>query len=162
MNYCPHCGTALEPASRFCSACGADLQPVESSAMQKSDPAGLTTLCILSLVGSIFGLFRSWIYASLSIAISHNEDWRTWGFIAMNLLTMTGAALMIARRMNGLYIYTAGQVGYLFLTLYTTFHISSEVHELSGLAIMLSMVFFLPALSFLILFWMPFSKQHLR
>src|ERR1051326_5806028 len=98
MNYCPNCGSALEPSSRFCSSCGTNIQPIENPGDQKSDPGGLTTLCILSLVGSLFGLFRSWIYASVSIAISHDENWRTWGFIVMNLVTMTGAALMIARR----------------------------------------------------------------
>ncbi|MFN5416171.1 MAG: zinc ribbon domain-containing protein [Flavobacteriia bacterium] len=164
MKFCIHCGIEIYKNSKYCSSCGKPQSEMVSGVIiestdfndleKKGNFTFLTTLGILTLVGSIIGIFRGLLYQSFA-SINHygNPDYiRGWLFVAVNIGTIAGAIVLLFKKKAGLYIYTFFQLVYLCLIIWTTSVYFDSKHS-NMFAVTIAMFFFLPSLAFLIMYW---------
>ena len=70
MKSCAACNAEIEEGFNFCKICGTDQNAYQNDLI-KSNTTYLTILCILTIVGSLFGIARGmqFIIAGISIVI---------------------------------------------------------------------------------------------
>ena len=158
MKSCIACNAEIEEGFNFCKICGSNQNAPQNNVIKK-DSALITVLCILTIIGSLFGILRGWLYELVS-TVGHNDYFRGWIYIFANIGTLVGAILMLKRKKSGLNLYTVFQSIYILTVIYAT--IVYEVSDFEGLAIVLSMFFLIPSIVFLILYWKKMNTKHLN
>lgn len=160
MEKCIRCNTPIETGTSFCPACGAD-QRFGPGANQSS--VLLIVLCVLTLVGSVFQLFRGMLYELVAAADNNSEYIRGWIYSITAVVTIIGAIMMLQKQLKGLYVYTAGQVIYLLTCFWaTSVYMNDPDFGGEGIVIAISSLFIIPAIIFLIVFWGNECKRVLR
>ena len=135
----------------------------------KSSSAILNTLCVLTLIGSVFTILRAFVY----FAISSMADGQTWAdlmnvrgslYLLTSIGTIIGAVKMLNKEMLGLHVYTVSQVIYLITIFFALSYYLDEFKSNFGdqFAIMLVMFFVVPSVVILALYWTQMAKQHLK
>jgi hypothetical protein len=160
MRICQRCNATIEDATNFCPACGTDQRfgrrETQSSTL-------LIVLSILTIIGSVFQLFRGMLYELVAAADNNDEYIRGWIYSITAIMTIIGAIMMLQKQLNGLYLYTAGQVIYLLTCFWaTSVYMNDPDFGGEGIVIAIASVFIVPAIIFLIVFWTDGCKRVLR
>lgn len=158
MKSCVACNAEIEEGFNFCKVCGSKQNSIQNDLL-KSNTTLLTILCALTIIGSLFGIARGWLYELVS-TVGNNNYYRGWIYIFANIGTLTGAILMLKRKKTGLHVYSIFQVIYIVTVIYAT--IVYETSDFEGLAIVASMFFLIPSIVFLILYWQKTITKHLN
>ena len=158
MKSCIACNGEIEVGFNFCKICGTN-QNVEQNDLIKTNTTFFTILCVLTIVGSLFGIARGWIYELVS-TMGDDGYYRGWIYIITSIGTLAGAIMMLKKELKGLYLYSVSQGVYILTVIYTT--ILYETSEFEGFALIISMLFLVPAIVFLILYWQTMFKKHLK
>lgn len=180
MKYCTKCGSVLQDDANFCVNCGAPQQPVYPPVqpVREPDNGALATLCILTIIGSVFGILKGLFYESLDLdslgIFSHGYFILGYLSAATCVGTLTGAVYMLKRQRKGYTIYVVAQVMNILLSLWRTigfnFWQSNEAdtfgnyhsyasHAISSFSIFLGAFFTLPSIVFIILYTTLVRKQ---
>ncbi|AWH85556.1 hypothetical protein HYN59_10735 [Flavobacterium album] len=160
MEKCIRCNTPLEPGANFCPVCGTDQR---FGSREKEGSTLLIVLCILTVVGSVFQMFRGMLYEIVADADNNNEYIRGWIYAITAVVTTIGAIMMFQKQLKGLYVYTAGQAIYLLTCFWATSVYLDDVTDSDRILVwIISSIFIIPAIIFLILFWMNDCKRVLR
>ena len=161
MKYCSKCGKPLDNNSNYCSSCGiAQNLEVGTGIKDKSLPGIITTLGVITLLGSAFGMLRGLFYqAAANIfenVIHHDEDnLRGYILVFLNFGTCIAAIFMFKLKRIGFYLYLLFQLLYLIFTYYiTTFYTNPEENITDGipLSVIFSAFFWLPSVIMLVLY----------
>jgi hypothetical protein len=158
MKSCIACNAEIEDGFNFCKICGSN-QKAQKNDSIKSKGLLLTILCVLTIIGSLFGIVRGWIYELVS-TVGNDDYFRGWIYIFANIGTLVGAILMLKRKKIGLHLYSVFQVIYILTVIYAT--VIYEVSDFEGLAIVASMFFLIPSIVFLILYWQKKIVKYLH
>lgn len=163
MKYCINCGESIEPTVQFCPHCGTN--QITPSPDIKASRALLITLCILTLIGSVFTILRATIY----LMIASEESWelmtvRGLLYLLTSIGTIIGAVQMLNRKLMGLYIYSVSQGIYLLTVFFALSYYLNEIGDALGdqFAVVVAMFFIVPSVTILVLYWTPMAKQHLE
>ncbi|WP_420574287.1 hypothetical protein [Kordia sp.] len=173
MKNCINCNHPIEETSHFCPNCGAN-QGVKVVYVQNNNtnnnnkPVYLIVLCTLTICGSLFTIARALLYEFFA-AITEDDGIATRGiiYIISSCGTIIGAVLMLARKLLGLYIYSVFQVIYI-VTLGAAIYFYNNRFSLkptNGLEEFSGVIFFyfgLPAIVFLVLYWLKDARKHLK
>lgn len=171
MSYCYNCGKELgEQSPNFCSHCGANqlrYEPVQpSKPVLKGNPPVVTVLCILTILGSSFGIIRGMLYEAVA-GVTHNDDYvYGYTFAFLNLGTLIAAIMMLAQKSLGFYLYIIFQVLYIVMVIFRTMdywepynNYGSSVNSFSFL---ISTIFIVPSVIFLLLYIMLTAKYFVN
>ncbi len=167
MTNCKRCNGQMDEETNFCPICGED-QRANIVNQQKSNASFLIVLCVLTIIGSVFTIGRAYLYEMVSMMDEHSNYIRGWIYAGSAVGTLAGAIMMIQRKLNGLYIYSAFQGIYIITVLVASFSYSDAFgsqgkgNEASLLASGIAMFFLLPSILFLILYWTNMIKKHLK
>lgn len=163
MKYCTACGESIDSTVQFCPHCGKD--QISSVPNKRASSATLNTLCILTLIGSVFTILRALIY----LTIASEESWdlmaiRGTLYLLTSIGTIIGAVGMLSKKMSGLHIYTVSQVIYLITVFFALSYYIDEIGDLLGaqFAVLVAMFFVIPSVTILALYWTQMVKQHLK
>lgn len=160
MKQCISCNYQIEEEGE-CPHCDVMVTENLITSKKKRNRVFLIVLCVFTIIGSLFGILRGIFYQDV---ITSNGYDRGWTYIAANLGTMIGAILMIYnKKVSGLYVYSICQILYLY-TVWVASNSYTDVKylgDLSELASFISMVFLIPSILFLILYWLPINRKHL-
>ena len=134
----------------------------------RSSSAILNTLCVLTLIGSVFTILRGIVY--LTISSGGGGAWadlmnvRGSLYLLTSIGTIIGAVKMLNKEMLGLHVYTVSQVIYLITIFFALSYYLDEFKSNFGdqFAIMLVMFFVVPSVVILALYWTQMAKQHLK
>ena len=157
MKSCIACNAEIEEGFNFCKVCGSKQNSIQNDLL-KSNTTLLTILCILTIIGSLFGIARGWLYELVS-TVGNDDYFRGWIYIFANIGTLLAAILMLKRKKIGLHLYTVCQSIYILTVIYAT--AIYEVSDFEGLAIVASLFFLIPSIVFLILYWQKSNTRHL-
>ena len=150
MSNCIKCQKELDPFQDFCQYCGASQrsQPANGVA-NKENAIFLYVLCVLTILGSLFGMIRGWLYELVAVAADNEEYIRGWIYILTNIGTLVGAVIMLQKNVSGFYVYMVCQVLYILTVMYTTFIYTDDAGEF---AVFIGIIFILPSIVFLFLY----------
>jgi hypothetical protein len=164
MINCKRCNQQMEEEISFCPTCGED-QRANNINQERSNASFLIALCVLTIVGSIFTIGRAYLYEMISMMDGSNNYLRGWIYAGSSIGTLVGAIMMIQRKLNGLYVYSAFQIVYIIAVIIASFSYSdsfgSHGKEASLLASGIAMFFLIPSIIFLTLYWTKMIKKHL-
>jgi hypothetical protein len=155
MKYCSSCGVEVDRDVAFCSACGAEQggKDSQSEPVSEQRSAFLVVLCVITITGSVMGMFRGWFYELVAISFAEDDEyWRGWAYALLHLGTLVGAIAMLNRKAMGLLVYTASQSVYILMV----FYVASEHRDLRGM--MIASVFLVPSIAFLVMYWLPVNR----
>ncbi len=169
MKNCKRCNQEMADEINFCPTCGEN-QREKNLNESKGSTAFLTALCVLTIIGSIFTMGRAYLYEMIS-SIGNPNYIRGWIYGISSIGTLIGAVLMIQQKLKGLYIYSISQ-GIYILTVFAasfsygdTFNFASKSRQAesfaNSLASGIAMLFLIPSIVFLILYWTNMIKKHL-
>jgi hypothetical protein len=178
MTSCKKCNQWIGEGSNFCPQCDSNQLLVDVEP-KKGSPAFLITLCILTIIGSLFTIIRGYFYELISTVGGNGEYFRGWIYVISGVGTLVGAIIMTQKKRIGLYIYTLFQTAYIvtvfialfsFMNLFGTLVTNNEVHSpkdplsnaVNFLAISVALFFLIPAITFLILYWSKSVKNCLQ
>ena len=165
MTNCKRCNQQMDEETNFCPTCGEDKR-ANNVNRQKSNASFLIVLCVLTIIGSVFTIGRAYFYEMISMMDNSSNYLRGWIYAGSAVGTLAGAIMMIQRKLNGLYIYSAFQIIYIITVLIASFSYGDEFgshgKEASLLASGIAMFFLLPSILFLILYWTNMIKKHLK
>lgn len=156
MTNCKRCSGQMDEESNFCPICGED-QRANNVNQYKSNASFLIVLCVLTIVGSVFTIGRAYLYEMVSMMGGHSNYIRGWIYAGSAVGTLVGAIMMIQKKLNGLYIYSAFQGIYIITVLVASFSYGdafgsiNKGNSASLLASGIAMFFLLPSILFLIL-----------
>ncbi len=136
---------------------------------KRSSSAILATLCVLTLIGSVFTILRAFVYFTIS-SVGAGETWadsmnvRGSLYLLTSIGTIIGAVKMLNKEMLGLHVYTVSQVIYLITVFFALSYYLDKFKSNFGdqFAIMLVMFFVVPSVVILALYWTQMAKQHLK
>jgi len=157
----------MDEGTNYCPTCGEDQSAYDVN-RQKSNASFLIVLCVLTIIGSVFTIGRAYLYEMVSMMDGHNNYIRGWIYAGSAIGTLVGAVMMIQRKLNGLYLYSAFQGVYIITVLLASFSYSNVFDRFGGsneaslLASGIAMFFLLPSILFLILYWTNMIKKHLN
>ncbi|WP_298539025.1 hypothetical protein [uncultured Aquimarina sp.] len=138
---------------------------------KKSLPFFFIALCVLTILGSLFVIIRGFWYQLFSgiwydqNTILYEEYYRGWLYIISGIGTLIGAIVMVGKRKKiGLYVYTVSQIMYIITiaiaaSSYTDIKYLGDVSEL---AFAISILFLVPAILFLIFYWLNPTRKYLH
>ena len=107
----------MDEEINFCPTCGEDKRATNVN-QQNSNASFLVVLCVLTIIGSVFTIGRAYLYEMVSmIGGGHGNYIRGWVYAGSGVGTLVGAIMIIQRKLNGLYIYTAFQLIYIITVL---------------------------------------------
>jgi len=163
MKYCINCGVSIDPTVQFCPHCGAN--QIAPGSNKRTSSAILNTLCVLTLIGSIFTILRAFVY--LTIASGQSWDLMTLRgslYLLTSIGTIIGAVIMLNKKLLGLHVYTVSQVIYLITVFFALSYYIDEIGNVLGeeWAILVAMFFVVPSVAILALYWTQMAKQHLK
>jgi hypothetical protein len=157
----------MEEEINFCPTCG-EYKRGNNVNLQKSNPTFLMVLCVLTIIGSVFTIGRAYLYEMSSLLGAHSNYIRGWIYVGSSVGTLAGAIMMIKRKLDGLYIYSASQVINIITVLVASFSYSAAFRNSVGcnedllLASGIALFFAAPSIVFLVLYWTDMIKQHLK
>jgi hypothetical protein len=161
VNFCPHCG-ARQPANNIKPLPPRSQERPIYNEQVRSDGQPVTVLIILAILticGSLFTIWRATLY---DIFGSATQDFgiqvRSTIYILTSFGTITGAIMMLLRKINGLYLYTFCQVLYIV----TAIIASTQYDVNESLASTVLFFFVAPAILFLVFYWMEDVRKHLH
>jgi hypothetical protein len=135
---------------------------------KRSSSAILATLCVLTLIGSVFTILRAIVYFTIS-SVGAGETWadsmnvRGSLYLLTSIGTIIGAVKMLNKEMLGLHVYTVSQVIYLITVFFALSYYLDKFKSFGdSFAIMLVMFFVVPSVVILALYWTQMAKQHLK
>ena len=177
MKYCTNCGREISDDHAFCQHCGTPTSTTEKSTAQTTPPPttpadepekrisdSLRMLCIFTILGSAFGIFRGLIYEMVTAAGDWNDSYiRGFLYVLTNFGTMLGAILMLQKQKRGLYVYTGSQIAYILVVVFASFvYDSADYFEGAEVfAWSVALFFILPSILFLFLYWMSVNVKQL-
>ena len=154
MKNCINCNVEIMDETNFCDFCGVN----QTTKRNASNSSSITVLCILTIVGSVFTMWRGLLYEAVAGVADNDEFIRGWIYIISSIGTIVGAIFMLNKKINGLYIYTFSQVIYLITVVYATI---IYVEDFGGFALIISSMFFVPSACFLIVYWSKNMQKQL-
>ena len=167
MKNCIACNTDIEEDAHFCPDCGAN-QGVKIVYVEKHNkPVTLIVLCVLTICGSLFTVLRALIYEFFA-AIADDEGIAMRGiiYILTSAGTITGAILMLGKRLAGLYVYTISQVIYIVTIFVAAFSYTDKFSLTpSGsrdLSTIIIFYFGIPSIIFLVVYWLSDIRKDLK
>ncbi|MCH2194334.1 hypothetical protein [Kordia sp.] len=119
-------------------------------------PTMLTILVIFTIIGSLFSMGKSLFYDTVESYFGFGGSYTYWIYAATCVGTMFGAIMMLSKKKNGLYIYSACQV--IFVAMFVLSRIPSGTTYYST---SYTMLVALPALIFLALYWSKDIRDYL-
>ena len=158
MKSCIACNAKMEDEFSFRKTCGTN-QIERHDALINSNTTFLSILCVLTIVGSIFEIAIGWIYEFVS-TMGDGEYFGGWIYIITNIGALVGAISMLKRDKAGLHLHTVSQSAYIFTVIYAT--IVFETSDFENFALVISMLFLVPYVIFLILYWQNMNVKHLK
>ena len=161
MTNCKRCNGQMDEESNFCPNCGED-QRAHNVIQYKSNSSFLIVLCVLTIIGSVFTIGRAYLYEMVSMMDGDRNYIRGWIYAGSAVGTLVGAFMMIQKKLNGLYIYSAFQGIYIITVFVASFSYGDKGRSASLLASGIAMFFLLPSILFLILYWTNMIKKHLN
>ncbi len=172
MKFCSDCGNSVPENSATCSSCGKDqrtVQPISSNNFTKQQPVQgddtfLKVLCILTIVGASIGLLSAALTFGI-VSVMDNEH-RIIQMIAILAASgkMTGAILMLQKRLTGLYIYTVAAIVNISLTVAMAFGFNmipkdqAVPKELLLISVIIGVAI---SGTFLIMYWLKMNRRLL-
>jgi hypothetical protein len=162
MKTCIKCGHAISENTEYCPSCGAGQQFTKLTPVRKDDTF-LKVLCILTITGASISLFS----AALTMGdIAIDNVFRILQILSVLVAIgkMTGAILMLQKRLNGLYIYTIAAIINIGLSAWMTFGMVSiaTTENLPEGLLILSFIFALAiSAAFVVMYWLPINKNQL-
>ncbi|MCW4470708.1 hypothetical protein OGH69_17180 [Flavobacterium sp. MFBS3-15] len=162
MKTCIKCGHAISENTEYCPSCGAD-QRFAKSLPERKDDTFLKVLCILTITGASISLLS----AALTMGeIAIDNVFRILQILAVLVAIgkMTGAILMLQKRLTGLYIYTVAAVTNIGLSAWTAFGMASiaTTESLPEGLLVLSFIFALAiSVAFLVMYWLKVNRGQL-
>ena len=134
----------------------------------RSSSAILNTLCVLTLIGSVFTILRGIVY--LTISSGGGGAWadlmnvRGSLYLLTSIGTIIGAVKMLNKEMLGLHVYTVSQVIYLITVFFALSYYLDKFESNFGdqFAIIVVMFFVVPSVVILALYWTQMARQHLK
>ncbi|MCT4580534.1 MAG: hypothetical protein N4A35_03880 [Flavobacteriales bacterium] len=125
----------------------------------------LYTLCILTIVGSIFTMARAFLYEIVSMIDNNSDYYRGWIYGLTSVGTLIGAVLMIQKLLIGLYVYSIAQVLYIITVILAvySYQYAFGPHDNNSIfiATTIALIFLIPSIIFLVLYWTNMIKKHL-
>ena len=134
----------------------------------RSSSAILNTLCVLTLIGSVFTILRGIVYFTISSggggAWADLMNVRGSLYLLTSIGTIIGAVKMLNKEMLGLHVYTVSQVIYLINIFFALSYYLDEFKSNFGdqFAIIVVMFFVVPSVVILALYWTQMARQHLK
>ncbi|WP_299223221.1 hypothetical protein [uncultured Aquimarina sp.] len=128
-------------------------------------------LCVLTIVGSLFVIIRGFWYQLFSDiwydqnTILYKEYYRGWLYVISGIGTLIGAIIMVGKRKRiGLYVYTVSQVMYIITIAIAAFSYTDIKYlgDVSELAFAISILFLVPAILFLVFYWLNATRKYLH
>lgn len=174
MAKCDYCNKQIPKAAKFCNYCGEEQidsllgeDIIEDKKVVRKVPETknnfIMVLAILTIIGSVFGLFRGMFYQAISEDFGNSGFSRGWIYAILNIGTLVAAILLINRSKMGLYMYTFFQVLYLCFVVYVTFIYSQQTGDIGDAFVMLIALFFIiPSLAVLVMYWLPQNVKNLK
>ena len=174
MKFCSDCGNSVPDNLATCSNCGKDqrvAQPVNTNNLTKqhpvqSDDTFLKVLCILTIVGATMSLMSLAFTFGMPTKMDHTVSYIVQ--IVSVLITigkLTGAILMLQKRLTGLYMYTAAASVSIALTVAMAFGFNAvEVQDNLISEAIVTLVFVISiiiAAAFLIMYWLKMNRKLL-
>ncbi|WP_294822100.1 hypothetical protein [uncultured Flavobacterium sp.] len=163
MRTCIRCGHAISEHTVNCPSCGAN-QGLAKRPPQEHDDTFLKVLCILTIIGASIGLLSAaFTWGAVSGAPDVIRAVQLLGILAA-IGKMTGAILMLQKRITGLYIYTAAAIANLLLTAATVFYLDmlpkdpAVPQAIMTFSVILGLSF---SASFVVMYWLPINRRHL-
>ena len=161
MKLCIRCNSSLDDENNFCQNCGADQKISLTNTTRNETAYFLVALCILTMLGSLFGIARGWLYEMVSELDTGGNYYRGWIYVVTNLGTLVGAIIMLNRKLLGLYIYTASQIVYILTVISASLSYDEVFKGSNAIASGISSLFLVPSIAFLILYWLNMNRKHL-
>lgn len=158
---CITCNKELVNKDNFCQSCGQDQRIQTPQVNSNSTATFLYILCTLTILGSLFGIARGWLYEMVSGLDNDTDYFRGWIYIITNIGTLIGAIMMINKKISGLHIYTVSQGLYILTVIYATISYDDVFKGANAFALGISALFLIPAIAFLIFYWLKFNSKHL-
>jgi hypothetical protein len=122
----------------------------------------LKVLCVLTIVGGVIGLitlpFNYMMAQSSSLGYNYPVSLVFIGG-AIALGKLTGAIIMLSKKLTGLYIYTAAAVCSIFTAVYSLLTVTPEMGGVFATIGGIFTIVFL--ITFLILYWLPVNRRLL-
>jgi len=163
MKECVKCNQQINNNLNFCPNCGHN--QIQTTLNQNSSV--LIILGILTIVGSLFTIVRAYFYEIISLIDSDHDYYRGWIYAGTSLGTLVGAIIIMLKKKYGLYIYSISQIIYIITVIYATFIYNDNVNndgffkDTNELAIAIAMLFLVPSIIFLALYWSKYVRKHL-
>ena len=161
MKHCITCNKELTSEDNFCQNCGADQRITPPQVNNNGSTIFLYILCTLTILGSLFGIARGWLYEMVSGLDSGSDYVRGWIYIITNIGTLAAAIFMMNKKKSGLYIYTVAQGLYILTVMVATVAYDDTFDGANALALGISALFLIPAIAFLIFYWLNMNRKHL-
>jgi len=149
---------------KFCTQCGTkqpipNIQDTIAQEAQAKPPTIIVVLAVLTICGSLFGIGRALLYELFGSATSNDGiRIRAAIYVIASVGTIIGAAFMFLKQRKGLYIYTVFQFLYIITATFSAFVYSTKDENLSSVILTF---FLVPAILFLIQYWLKDVRKHL-
>jgi hypothetical protein len=125
----------------------------------------LTILCVFTIFGSVFTVLRAFVYVSFGIEETA-MIMRVLSYIFTSIGTTIGAVKMLKKDEAGLMIYSVSQVIYIITVFFALSHYIKELGGLfgggTGFATSVAMLFIVPSILILFIYWLPDTRKHLK
>lgn len=163
MKPCIRCGNLIADDANYCNACNSEqiLRFEEFEVKPKPNSTFLIVLCVLTILGCLFTL--AMLPFSNQAAVQLGMEYPVYLLVASGIMVvgkLAGAIMMLFRKINSLYIYTATAVGSIFVSIYSSFII--DYPEVSRTLTYISMgIGLMFAAVFIVLYWLPVNRKVL-
>ena len=161
MKNCYSCENTLTDDAAYCYVCNTN-QGADFEAFGKPvyNDTFLKVLCILTIIGAAISLISVPFNMATTSAVGYKVP---AGAVIISILLaigkLTGAILMLKKRLNGLYIYTVAAVLSIFMALYSVANVADFVG--SSYALATGIISFLFLTTFLVMYWLPVNRRVL-
>ena len=171
MKPCTQCGNLLADDATYCNNCNTsqtkgfdefEIKPPQNAKFLK-------VLCILTIVGASFTMISSVVSLTMGASLPI-EGFRSLTFVSFGvaICKLIAGILMLQRKLNGLYLYTAAAIGNIAIQIYSVSITSDYINGMMGgfgdgntILIISAAITVLIALTFLILYWLPVNRKLL-
>lgn len=171
MKFCPDCGNSVPDNSARCSNCGKGLpsvkydeqNPTRQQPVQQDDTF-LKVLCILTIVGASISLLSLVFTFKIAEDVTNSLFLMQIASLLIATGKMTGAILMLQKRLKGLHIYTVASVTSIVLTTMMAFGLNTVSYDEAIADALMTLSFIIAiiiSVTFLVLYWLKVNRRHL-
>lgn len=168
MKPCKNCGNMIADDATHCYACNTTQTPgfEEFEAKPHYSDTFLKVLCILTILGAGISIISAIVTLASGLALPiENMKMITYVGLALASGKLTGAILMLTKKLIGLYIYTAVALLGLAVQLYSVFITSAYTEKMmAGGSIFVyisTAISFIFLVAFIVMYWLPVNRRHL-